>query len=58
MQSEIEILVETMWRSLEAIRNFAGPDLEAAVVGGEAAVLLTKFDRRVHHYEIAVSDHP
>jgi len=58
LENEIEILVETTWRSLESIRNFAGSDLEAAVVAAEAAALLTDFDRRVRHYEIAVSDHP
>jgi uncharacterized protein YciI/heme-degrading monooxygenase HmoA len=58
LESEIEIVVETTWRSLESIRNFAGPDLEAAVVADEAAALLTNFDRRVRHYEIAVTDHP
>jgi len=57
LDNEIEIVVETTWRSLESIRDFAGPDLEAAVVAGEAAALLTNFDRRVRHYEIAVSDH-
>src|SRR5712692_5963927 len=40
----VEILVETSWRSLESIRNFAGPDLEAAVVADDAAALLTSFD--------------
>src|SRR6267378_1018959 len=58
LENEIEILVETTWRSLESIRNFAGSDLEAAVVAAEAAALLANFDRRVRHYEIAVSDHP
>jgi uncharacterized protein YciI/heme-degrading monooxygenase HmoA len=58
LENEIEILVETTWHSHEAIRNFAGPDLEAAVVAAEAAALLANFDRRVRHYEIAVSDHP
>jgi len=53
---EVEILVETNWRSLESIRNFAGPDLEAAVVPDQAAALLTSFDRRVQHSEIAVTD--
>src|SRR5438132_403971 len=42
--------------NLESIRNFAGTDLEAAVVGPEAAALLTTFDRRVQHSEIAVRD--
>jgi uncharacterized protein YciI/heme-degrading monooxygenase HmoA len=54
--NEVEILVATSWRSLESIRNFAGPDLEAAVVAPEGAALLTNFDRRVRHYEIALSD--
>jgi uncharacterized protein YciI/heme-degrading monooxygenase HmoA len=53
--SEAEVFVETTWRSLEAIRAFAGTDLEAAVVAPEAAALLTDYDRRVRHYEIAVS---
>lgn len=54
--NEAEIFVETIWRSLEAIRGFAGADLEAAVVAPEAAALLTDFDRRVRHTEIALSD--
>src|SRR6266852_5496427 len=56
LESEVEIFVETSWRSLESIRNFAGPDLEAAVVTAEAAALLASFDRRVRHSEIAVTD--
>ncbi len=56
LESEVEIVVETDWRSLESIRNFAGPDLEAAVVADQAGALLTNFDRRVRHYEIAVRD--
>src|SRR6266851_3781764 len=50
-ENEVEVVVETTWRSLDSIRNFAGPDLEAAV-------LLTSFDRRVRHSEIALTDHP
>ena len=58
LDGEIEIVVETTWRSLESIRNFAGPDLEAAVVADEAAALLTSFDRRVRHGEIVATDRP
>ncbi len=54
----VEIFVETAWRSLDSIRNFAGSDLEAAVVAPEAAALLTSFDRRVQHSEIVVIDRP
>src|SRR6266699_3722045 len=56
LETEVEIVVETNWRSLESIRNFAGPDLEAAVVADQAAALLINFDRRVRHLEIAISD--
>jgi heme-degrading monooxygenase HmoA len=52
----VEIIVLTFWRSLDAIRGFAGADLEGAVVAEEAAALLTQFDRRVRHYEVAVQD--
>ncbi len=56
LETEVEIVVETNWRSLESIRSFAGPDLDAAVVADEAASLLTSFDRRVLHSEIVVTD--
>ena len=54
----VEILVITWWRSLEAIRDFAGADLERAVVADEAKAVLTQFDRRVRHYEVVVEDTP
>jgi uncharacterized protein len=53
---EVEILVETSWRSFESIRAFAGPDLEAAVVSDEAMAMLTEFDGRARHFEIALLD--
>jgi heme-degrading monooxygenase HmoA len=52
----VEILVTTYWASLAAIDAFAGADREAAVVAAEAAALLTSFDKRVRHYEVAVAD--
>src|SRR6266571_971507 len=56
LETEVEIVVETNWRSLESIRNFAGPDLEAAVVADQAAALLTSFDPRATHSKIALRD--
>src|SRR5205823_5715908 len=56
LEREVEIVVETNWDSLESIRNFAGPDLEAAVVAPVAAAMLTGFDRRALHSEIAFTD--
>jgi hypothetical protein len=51
-----EILVETFWRSLDAIHLFAGVDLETAVVAEEAAALLTEYDHHTRHYQIVVTD--
>jgi hypothetical protein len=52
----VEVIVLTFWRSVDSIRDFAGDDLEGAVVAEEAVVLLTPFDRRVRHYEVAVKE--
>ena len=54
----VEVLVITWWRSLAAIRGFAGADPEQAVVADEARALLTQFDRRVRHYEVVAEDTP
>jgi heme-degrading monooxygenase HmoA len=51
-----EIIVITYWRSLDAVRSFAGADPEQAVVAEEAAALLTDFDRRVRHYDVLVDE--
>jgi heme-degrading monooxygenase HmoA len=53
---EIAITVVTLWQSLAAIDAFAGPDREAAVVAPHAAALLTSYDRRVQHFEVAHAD--
>jgi heme-degrading monooxygenase HmoA len=52
----VEIILITRWRSLDAIRGFAGADQEQAVVADESAALLTRFDRRVRHYELVARD--
>lgn len=55
---EVEILVVTWWRSLDAVRAFAGADVEQAVVDPEVRPLLSAWDDRVKHYEIALRDEP
>jgi heme-degrading monooxygenase HmoA len=47
-----EIVVVTRWESLDAIRAFAGDDIEAAVVEPEARAVLDDFDARVRHIEL------
>lgn len=54
----VEILVTTYWKSFAAVDAFAGADRDAAVVAAEAAALLTDFDQRVHHYEVAIGEFP
>jgi heme-degrading monooxygenase HmoA len=49
---QIEYLVLTRWRSIDAIRAFAGDELEHAVVEPEAAAALVSFDKNVRHYEV------
>ena len=50
--TEIEYCVQTLWESIEAIRAFAGPAPDEAVVEPEAAAMLKRYDRRVVHYEV------
>src|SRR5256885_5358296 len=54
----VEILVTTYWASFAAIDAFAGSDREVAVVAAEAAALLSDFDKRVRHYEVAFAEFP
>lgn len=48
-----ELIVTTYWESEEAIRGFAGPDSEAAVVAPEARRLLAACAERGRHFEVA-----
>jgi heme-degrading monooxygenase HmoA len=50
-EGRTEIAVVTRWTSLDAIRAFAGDDLEAAVVEPAARAVLAGFDPRVRHVE-------
>jgi heme-degrading monooxygenase HmoA len=52
----VEVAVVTLWRSLDAVRGFAGSDVEQAVVADEAAALLAQYDRRAQHYEVVLGD--
>ena len=52
---DVEFLVLTFWASRNAIRAFAGRDAERAVIPPAAARLLTVWDERASHYDIALS---
>jgi heme-degrading monooxygenase HmoA len=51
---ETEFVSLTFFDDLEAVRGFAGPDYEAAVVAGEAREVLVRYDERVSHYQTAL----
>ena len=48
----VEFLVVTQWESLDAIRAFAGEQLDEAVVPAEVRDMMIKYDRQVRHYEV------
>jgi heme-degrading monooxygenase HmoA len=50
----VEIEVLTFWRSMGAIRRFAGDNVELAVVEDGAKAVLQTFAKRVRHYEVVL----
>jgi heme-degrading monooxygenase HmoA len=50
---ETEFVSLTFFDDLDAVRAFAGPDYETAVVADEAREVLVRFDGHVGHYETA-----
>lgn len=49
---EVELVVLTLWESMEAVRKFAGAQAEKAIVEPEARAILTSFDQSVTHFEV------
>ncbi len=45
--------IVTEWESMDAIRAFAGDDLQGAVVPEKVRPWMIRFDERVVHYEVA-----
>jgi heme-degrading monooxygenase HmoA len=50
----VELQVLTLWDSLEAIRRFAGANLEHAVVEPTAQAVLASYDPTVTHHIVMV----
>jgi heme-degrading monooxygenase HmoA len=50
--AEVEFITVMWFDSLDAVRAFAGPDYEAAVVPPKARAVLSRFDERSQHYEV------
>lgn len=53
--AESEFVVLNLFDSLEAVRQFAGPNHSVPVFEPEAKVLLSRFEPVANHYEVKVS---
>jgi heme-degrading monooxygenase HmoA len=49
---EVEFVTVMWFDSLEAVKAFAGPDYETAVVPPKARAVLSRFDASSRHYEV------
>jgi heme-degrading monooxygenase HmoA len=52
LENEVEFVTIMSFDSLDAVREFAGEDYEAAVVPQPARAVLSHFDERSQHYEL------
>jgi heme-degrading monooxygenase HmoA len=50
-----EVVVATVWESIEAVKGFAGEDYEQAVVEPVVLEMLQRFEDRVSHYTIGMA---
>lgn len=50
--AEVEFVSITFFTDLEAVRSFAGPDYEKAVVAEPARKALSHYDETVTHYDV------
>jgi antibiotic biosynthesis monooxygenase (ABM) superfamily enzyme len=51
---EVEFITLMWFDSIEAVREFAGEDYEAAVVPPKARAVLKRFDARSQHYDVRI----
>jgi hypothetical protein len=55
LANETEVVVATLWDSLESVKGFAGEDYSHAVVEPVVRDLLDRFDEHVTHFTVAVA---
>ncbi len=53
-----EFLVLSLWESMDAVREFAGPDPERAVIHPQARRFLLEADAEAKHYEVLHAPEP
>jgi len=54
----IEFLIITVWESIEAIREFAGENPDAAVVPPEVQTMMIEYEKVACHYEVEINYTP
>lgn len=54
-RNETELVVATVWDSIDSVKAFAGENYEVAVVEPVVRELLTRFDDAVIHFTVAVA---
>jgi heme-degrading monooxygenase HmoA len=54
-EAGVEFTVQTLWESMDAIRQFAGDQIETAVVAPAAQPLFRSYDHTVMHYEVVLT---
>jgi heme-degrading monooxygenase HmoA len=52
LDDRVEIIVLTLWESMDAVREFAGVEPNRAVVEPDARAVLTSFDDFVTHFDV------
>ena len=52
---EVAFITVLLFDSLDAVREFAGPDYATAVIPPEPRKLLCRFDARAQHYDMVAS---
>ena len=53
--TQVELVVLTLWESMDAVKRFAGVPPERAVVEPAAQAVLERFDETVQHFDIVHS---
>jgi heme-degrading monooxygenase HmoA len=52
---EVQVVVATTWESIDAVKDFAGPDYERAVIEPVVSDLLERFDDHVAHFTVELA---
>lgn len=55
VDDSVELTVISFWESLEAIRSFAGENIEMAVVDPASRAILLTFETTVTHHEVVLN---